>query len=125
MKKILIVEDEASLRSRLVSRFQQEEGFAVFESGDGIDALNVAFRAKPDVILLDIILPGMHGLNVLKQIRNEGEGWGKNVPILMLTNLSDSEIVAQAAERGSFDFLVKEDWPLDDIVSKVKQRTGM
>ena len=125
MKKILIVEDEASLRSRLVSRFQQEEGFAVFESGDGIDALNVAFREKPDVILLDIILPGMHGLNVLKQIRNEGEGWGKNVPILMLTNLSDSEIVAQAAERGSFDFLVKEDWPLDDIVAKVKQRTGM
>ena len=125
MKKILIVEDEASLRSRLVSRFQQEEGFAVFESGDGIDALNVAFREKPDVILLDIILPGMHGLNVLKQIRNEGEGWGKNVPILMLTNLSDSEIVAQAAERDSFDFLVKEDWPLDDIVSKVKQRTGM
>ena len=125
MKKILIVEDEASLRSRLVSRFQQEEGFAVLESGDGIDALNVAFREKPDVILLDIILPGMHGLNVLKQIRNEGEGWGKNVPILMLTNLSDSEIVAQAAERGSFDFLVKEDWPLDDIVSKVKQRTGM
>ena len=63
-------------------------------------------------------------MGLLKKIR-EDERWGKSVPIIMLTNLSDADNVSEAAKHGVYDFLVKTDWRLEDVVDLVKKKTGV
>ena len=116
-KKILIVEDDALILDTLTQRFQ-EEGFYVTGVVDGDRALSVAFEEHPDVILLDIVIPGLDGMEVLNSLRKDE--WGKKVPIILLTNLSDSGRVAEAVSYGVYDYLVKSDWKLDSLIQKVK-----
>ena len=118
-KKILIVEDEAPLLKVLEDRFLQE-GFVVFKASDGVQGYKIALENKPDIILLDILLPLVNGLEMLKKVRENEEG--KDIPILILTNLNDLESVKQAMENQAYDYLVKSDWQLDDLVKKVKER---
>ena len=89
-KKILIVEDEASLRKALVEKFQRE-GFETFLAFDGVEGLDQAERIQPDLILLDIIMPKMDGMTMLKKLRESGD-WGKQVPVIILTNLSSATL---------------------------------
>ncbi|HAM88150.1 MAG: Two component, sigma54 specific, transcriptional regulator, Fis family [Candidatus Falkowbacteria bacterium GW2011_GWC2_38_22] len=119
-KTILIAEDEAPMLMALAKKFQ-DKGFAVIEAIDGQAALDKAMENKPDIILLDIIMPKMEGIEVMRRIR-EDKKWGSDVPIVMLTNLSDADNVAEASKYGVYDFLVKTDWRLDDIVDIVKQK---
>jgi len=119
MAKILIIEDEPILRKRLVEEFNRV-GFVVSEAKDGEEGLTLALKEHPKVILLDIILPKMHGLNVLKKIREDE--WGKTASIIFLTNLSDGELVAKAMESEVYDFLIKKDWSLQDIVNQVRKK---
>ena len=85
-KKILVVEDEISLRKALADKFRRE-GFAVLEAKDGEEGLAVALKEQPHIILLDIVLPKMDGMTMLKKLRQEN-AWGKSVPVILLTNLS-------------------------------------
>lgn len=119
-KTILIAEDEAPMLMALAKKFQ-DKGFIVIEAIDGQAALDKAMENKPDIILLDIIMPKMEGIEVMRRIR-EDKKWGSDVPIVMLTNLSDADNVAEASKYGVYDFLVKTDWRLDDIVDIVKQK---
>jgi DNA-binding response OmpR family regulator len=116
-KKILIVEDDALILDTLTQRFQ-EEGFYVTAVADGDKALSAAFEGHPDVILLDIVIPGLDGMEVLNSLRKDE--WGAKVPIILLTNFSDSGRVAEAVSYGVYDYLVKSDWKLDSLVKKVK-----
>lgn len=100
-EKILIIEDEQVIRDVLVKTFTHE-WFSVLEAADGEVGLSVAEKELPDIILLDIILPKMHGLAVLSRLR-ESE-WGKNIPVIILTNLSDSASVADALAGGVYEF---------------------
>lgn len=100
-EKILIIEDEQVIRDVLVKTFTHE-WFSVLEAADGEVGLSVAEKELPDIILLDIILPKMHGLAVLSRLR-ESE-WGKNIPVIILTNLSDSASVADALVGGVYEF---------------------
>lgn len=118
-KKILIVEDEEALRKVLVTKFIHE-GFGVIEAKDGEEALAMVFDEKPDLILLDIILPKIDGMTFLKRLRRDD--WGKNVPVIILTNLSDDRNIAEAMEGGVYDFLVKSSWEIEDVVRRVKER---
>ncbi len=118
--KVLIVEDEIALRQAMVDKFTRE-GFWTFAAKDGEDGLNQALTERPDIILLDIIMPNMDGLTMLKILRNDQE-WGKDVPVMVLTNLSDVDNVSRAVENGVYEFLVKSDWRLDDLVDKVKEK---
>lgn len=118
-KKILIVEDEIALRQALADKFSRE-GFQVVQAKDGEEGLIMAIKNQPDIILLDIIMPKVDGLTMLKNLRLND--WGKNVPVLMLTNLNDAENVAKAMENGVYDFLVKSDWRLDELVTRVKDK---
>lgn len=122
MKKILIIEDEKIIRDVLVKIFTKE-GFSVLEAADGEAGLAVAEKESPDIILLDIILPKIHGLAVLSRLRDSE--WGKNIPVIILTNLSDSASVAEALAGGVYEFLVKKDWTLDEIVAKVREKLGI
>lgn len=117
-KKILIVEDELSLRQILIQKFKQE-GFDVFEARDGIEGLEAVAKNKPDLILLDLVMPRMDGITFLRKLKKEQAG--ENIPIIILTNLGDSNNVAEALNEGSFNYLIKTDWTLEEIVQKVKR----
>lgn len=107
----------------LASKFKNEN-FTVFTSGDGEEGLALALKEHPHIILLDIIMPKIDGITVMKKIR-EQKRWGKEVPIIMLTNLSDPESVSEAANYGVYDFLVKTDWRLDDVVKLIKEKLSL
>jgi DNA-binding response OmpR family regulator len=116
-KKILIVEDEQSLRRALVEKMSTE-GFEIIEAGDGEEGLKAALQNKPDLILLDIVMPKMDGITMLGKLR-ESE-WGKNANVLILTNLSSGAELINAIEKNSYEYLAKTDWKLEEIAEKVK-----
>ena len=118
-KKILIAEDEAAMLNALVSKFEKS-GFNVIPACDGAEGFEKALKEKPDILMLDIIMPKINGLELLKKIREDK--WGAHVPVVLLTNLSDAYNVSEAGKYGVYDFLVKTDWRLDDIVALVKER---
>lgn len=122
-KKILVVEDEAPLRTA-VSDILVFEGFEVFQAKNGQEGLDIALAEHPDLILLDLMMPIMDGLTMLEKLREHKE-WGKTAAVILLTNINDPEKVAEATEAGSFDFLVKSDWNIEDVVKKIKQRLGV
>lgn len=117
--KLVIAEDDALLLRSLKDRFVRE-GFTVFAAQNGVEALKFSLENHPDIILLDIVMPIMDGMTVLKRLREDL--WGKNASIILLTNLSDSEKVAEAVSAGVYDFLIKIDWKLDDLVDKVRSQ---
>ena len=117
--KILIVEDDIDLLEVLIKKFELEN-FLVLEAPDGKIGLEDALRHHPDLILLDIVMPVMDGMTMLRKLREDL--WGKNVPVVLLTNLSDESKVAEAMTRGVYGYLVKADWNISDVVKKVKQR---
>jgi CheY-like chemotaxis protein len=122
-KKILIVEDEAPLRNA-VSDILTFEGFTVFQAKNGQEGLTLALSEHPDLILLDLMMPVMDGLTMLEKLRQDPE-YGKGAAVILLTNINDPEKVAQATEAGSYDFLVKSDWNIEDVVKKIKTRVGL
>lgn len=116
-KKILIVEDEVSLRGALEMKLAME-GFDILQASDGKMGLEIALAEKPDLVLLDLILPKLDGITVLKELRaNEA---GKEIPVIILTNLNSSEMIEKAIAEGSTDYLIKVDWKIDEVVEKVK-----
>lgn len=119
-KTILIVEDHAPVRIALVEKLQHE-GMKALEAKDGEEGLAMALREKPDLILLDIIMPRMSGMTMLDELRKSGE-WGKSVPVIILTNLNpDDKIMREVVETEPVFYLVKADWKIEDVISKVKE----
>jgi DNA-binding response OmpR family regulator len=115
-QSILIVEDEVSLRNALRDKLMRE-GFHVLEARDGEEGLEVALHEHPDLILLDIVMPKMDGMTMLDRIH--ADTWGKNVKVIVLTNLSDVGIA-----HATYDYLVKSDWKIEDVIAKVRERLG-
>lgn len=121
-KKILIIEDESTLQ-RALSEFLSLEGFAVVNALDGEKGIEMAKKEKPDLILLDIILPKKDGYEVVDELK-EDEGT-KDMPIILLTNLETTENVNRAFEKGITTYLVKSDYKLEEIVKKIKDTLKM
>jgi DNA-binding response OmpR family regulator len=119
-KKILIVEDESPLRNA-VTDILSFEGFQVFQAKNGQEGLDTALKEKPDLILLDLMMPVMDGLSMLEKLR-EDKPYGAQASVILLTNINDPDKVAQATSAGSYDFLVKSDWNIEDVVRKIKAR---
>jgi len=86
---------------------------------DGESGLVQAKEAKPDLILLDIIMPKMDGMTMLKKVR--ASAWGKKIPVIILTNLSSPVHEMTASKLDVYEYLVKTDWRLQDVVKKVNQ----
>ncbi len=122
-KKILVVEDETPLRNA-ISDILTFEGFAVFQAKNGQEGLDAALKEEPDLILLDLMMPVMDGLTMLEKLR-EHDGYGKRAGVILLTNINDPDKVAQATSAGSYDFLVKSDWNIEDVVKKIKGKLGI
>ncbi len=118
MKKILFVEDEPSLQ-KTVSEILTQEGFKMLSALDGEEGLKLIKKEKPDLILLDLILPKKDGFEVLKEIKEDKET--KDIPVIVLTNLEGVGDVEKALSLGAATYLVKASYELEDIVIKVKQ----
>lgn len=122
MKRILIVEDDKALLKILVDKLTAE-GFLALQAKNGKDGLDMAVKEHPDLILLDIIMPVMDGISMLKKLR--GDERGKDVPVIILTNLSDSKSISDSMNENITNYLVKSDWKLEDIVKIVRERLGI
>ena len=122
-KTILIVEDERDLRDVLIIGFKKA-GYKVLSAINGEEALSICMTDRPDFILLDILMPKMDGLELLSKIRKEKE-WGEKVPVMMLTNFSDKEKISQATAAGAYDYVVKTDWTVPEIVEKVIEKISL
>ncbi|TSC84976.1 MAG: hypothetical protein G01um101413_360 [Parcubacteria group bacterium Gr01-1014_13] len=117
--KILIVEDEVDLLGVLSQKFSIEK-FEIIQAPNGEVGLEQALRHHPDLILLDIVMPVMDGMTMLRKLREDS--WGKNAQVILLTNLSDGKKVAEAMEHGVYEYLVKADWNINDVVEKVRSK---
>ena len=116
-QKILFVEDEPSLQ-KAVSEVLIQEGFKILSAVDGEKGLELARKTKPDLILLDLILPKKDGFEVLKELKADEKT--KNVPVIVLTNLEGMGDVEKALELGATTYLVKANYELEDVVTKIR-----
>lgn len=117
MNKVLVVEDEEPVRRILAEKLEKEK-LVVLQAVDGEEGIKLALEQKPDVILLDIRMPHIDGLEVLDTVRRDK--WGENVPIFILTNLTETTQISRAMGKNVRGYIVKSDWKLDDVVSEVK-----
>lgn len=121
-KKILLVEDDDSLANVYLARLEVE-GFIVKRVPNGEDALASAQEFKPDLVLLDVMMPKVSGFDVLDILRNTPDT--ANLKIIMLTALSQDSDKARANELGADDYLVKSQIVISDVVDKIKQHLGI
>ena len=121
-KKILLVEDDVALSGVYKSRLQME-GFDVHEVNNGEQALTAALEFKPDLVLLDAMMPKISGFDVLDILRNTPET--ANLKIIMLTALSQPKDKERAESLGVDDYLVKSQVVIGDVVERVKHHTGV
>lgn len=120
-KTVLIVEDEGAMQRALKNKLENA-GYTVLAASDGSEALDRMRDGNPDLMLLDLIMPKLDGITVLREVK--GDEKLKAVPVIILTNLSSGDKVAEAMQLGTFDFLVKANYSLDDVLTKVKERIG-
>lgn len=117
-KNVLLIEDESVLLDLLSGKFK-ESGFSVTTAQSAETGIKLALQKRPDLILLDLILPKMDGLTMLKKLRKDE--WGKGVPVIILSNLNDQRKVSEAMKIGVYDFLVKSNVKLSDVVKEVRE----
>ncbi len=116
--KILFIEDEQNLQA-IMSRYLEKEGFSVLQAYDGERGSQLARDGKPDLVLLDIILPKKDGFAVLKEMKENPET--KEIPVIILTNLERSEDIERAVGLGAYSYLVKTNYEPRDIVERIKK----
>lgn len=121
-KKILLVEDDDSLANVYLARLEVE-GFVVKRVPNGEDALAAAIEFKPDLVLLDVMMPKVSGFDVLDILRNTPET--ANLKIVMLTALSQENDKSRADQLGADDYLVKSQVVIADVVERIKHHLGV
>jgi DNA-binding response OmpR family regulator len=121
MKTILFIEDEAALQKTFGDMFQMK-GYKMLSAMDGESGVELSKKALPDLILLDLILPKVHGLDVLKVIKEDPKT--KDIPIIILTNLEGINEVEKALELGATTYLVKAQYNLEEVFEKIKKVLG-
>lgn len=115
--KILLIEDDITL-SRMYEKKFKGDGYEVATAYDGWDGLKKTISEKPDLILLDIILPGLDGLAVFKKMRSQTETF--NTPVILLTNIGEEDAIYESFKLGAVDYLVKSDVTPAQVLEKVE-----
>ena len=116
-KKILIVEDDEDFLFILKKRLTFE-GFSVVTAEDGEEGISTAEREKPDLIITDVLIPKIDGIAMIKKIRE----FNSNVKIIFLTNIKDTNYIASLKGLGGFDYLIKSELIIKDVVATIKNR---
>ncbi len=117
-QKILVVEDDKFLRE-LISRKLQEEGFEVIEAIDGEEGFRKIAKENPNLVLLDLILPGIDGFELLAKIKEDPQL--SQIPVIILSNLGQRDDIEKGLRLGAVDFLVKAHFTPAEIIDKVKK----
>ena len=117
-KKILIVEDEKPMLKAIEDKLTRE-GFAVSSAENGREGLDKAISERPDLILLDLIMPEVDGMSMLKKLREDE--WGRDVPVIVLTNVYEIDKMSEAVTLSTSGYLIKTDWKLEEVVGKIRQ----
>jgi DNA-binding response OmpR family regulator len=116
--QVFLVEDDQFLSSLLKNRFEKE-GFEVLLARTGDEAIEILKTAEPDLVMLDIILPGMSGFEVLERIRANVAT--SKTPVIVISNLGQDEDIERAKQLGGIvDYFVKARTPIDDLVARAK-----
>lgn len=118
MPKIVCAEDDQMIAASLVEGFKGA-GFEVTSAYDGEEALAKIKEVKPDVALLDIMMPKLDGIGVVWELKADTDL--SKIPVVMLTNLSDPATVSKILEAGVTDYLLKSEQSIDEIVAKVTE----
>lgn len=117
-KRVLLVENDIFI-AEIYALSLQKAGFKVIVAEDGEKGVQMAKENHPDLILLDLLLPKLSGLEVLKILKNDPEL--KDTPVIIITNFSDSESTKKSFEMGALDYLVKVNIDSNDIVQRAKE----
>lgn len=122
-KKIILIVDDDQLALQAVCDKFKSEGFDIREAKNGEEGLAIALRDHPDLILLDIMMPVMDGMTMLRKLRESSE-WGKTVPVIILTSLTadNKERMKGITELTPTYYLIKANLKLEDLVEKVRDR---
>lgn len=118
MSKILFVEDEPALQKTLGAALQ-EKGYEILPALNGEDGLRLARAEKPDLILLDLVLPKLSGFDVLKALKDGQET--KNIPVIVLTQLETAQDIEKVLSLGATTYLVKANYTLQEVIEKVEK----
>ena len=116
-KTILIIEDDKFLRE-LMAKKLVKEGFTIEEAVDGEEGIRKIKEVKPGLVLLDLILPGIDGFEVLSRIKQDPDI--SNIPVIILSNLGQKDDVDRGMEMGAADYLIKAHFTPGEIIEKVK-----
>ncbi len=118
MAKVLIIEDDPFMRSLYKNTFELE-GFQVELANDGEKGLNAAKANVPDIILLDIMMPQMNGLQALEQLKLDPDL--QKIPVAMLSNLTEEQDAQKALSKGALKYIIKSEYEPQEIVSMVRE----
>lgn len=121
MKKILFIEDESALQ-KTFDDILRREGYETISALDGEIGLKLAKTEKPDLILLDLILPKVNGFEVLKELKRNEET--KGIPVIILTNLEGINDIEKVLELGATTYLIKASYSLEEVIKKIKDALG-
>jgi len=119
-KKILIVEDDKDFLSILNIKFSNE-GFSVLTAEGGEQGISLAQEEKPDLIISDVLMPGIDGMEMAKKIKESNDG----ALIMFLTNIKDTDYTKRIKALGKIDYLIKAELRINEIVQKVKDKLGI
>lgn len=116
--KILVVEDDAIFGELIRSGFERV-GWRTEVAMTGADGFNRAVEWKPDLLLLDIILPDLTGFELLRRLKEDKRTW--QIPVIVLSNLDEDEDIRRGLDLGAVDFLPKTKYNFTDVVSRIKK----
>lgn len=115
--KILIVEDDLFIRDLYLHVFNNS-GYTVLAAKDGEEGVTAANDKQPDIILLDIMLPKLNGIEALKRLKNEDKT--RQIPVIMLTNLADDNVIKEAFQSGAQGYLIKTRYSPYEMVKQIE-----
>jgi DNA-binding response OmpR family regulator len=121
MAKILVAEDDKLISGSLCDGLRSA-GFEPFPAYDGEEAVAKAKEIKPDLVLLDIMMPKLDGISVLWELKANPDT--AKTAVIVLTNIGDVDTISKIVEAGATDYLLKSDQSIDEIISKVKEVLG-
>ncbi len=117
MPKILIIEDDKFLRELIVKKLIKE-GYNISEAVDGEEGIKKVKEEHPDLVLLDLILPGIDGFEVLSKMKEDADL--VSIPVIILSNLGQKEDVEKGLKLGAVDYLIKAHFTPGEIIDKIK-----
>lgn len=120
-KKILVIDDDKDFVQELIGKFSGEKNMKVFSAGDGEEGLELLKSEKPDVVLLDIVMPKLDGIGFLKKLRSDSDEDVSDTAVFIVTQLSDAKRVAETAQYNIKGYFVKNTSTFDQVISKIRE----